>query len=99
MLTAVKQSLARLRKRANDVVQRRDAEQAAAGAADRIREVWPREEWKTIQRGFDLLGKRGIEVYLRCDAKECRPYVMTHHSTPDGKVLRCRHKDRVLSPR
>lgn len=90
MLTAVKQSLARLLKRA-------DTQRAEPGAGERLREVWTREEWKTMQRGFEVLRKRGIEVYLRCDAPDCRPYIMTHHSTPAGTVLRCRHKDRVLS--
>lgn len=97
MLTALVTRLARLRKRAEHSLQTADRAAARAGAEGRVREVWTGDEWAAIRRGLDTLRRRGIEVYLRCDAPTCQRFVMTHHRTPEGLVLRCPHKDRLLS--
>lgn len=80
--------LARLRVRA-------EAETARPGFGERTREVWPRDEWKQIQRAMEMLRKRGIEVALRCDAPTCKRYFMTHHRIGEDIIVRCPHKDRV----
>ena len=64
----------------------------------REREVWTRDEWKTLNRATKLLAQRGIRFQLACEDERCRREKLELLSQPDGSfLLRCAHKDRILS--
>lgn len=67
----------------------------------REREVWTRDEWKTIERATKLLAGRGLEFFMRCPhTKDCQAAPMERLRRADGGLeLRCAHKTRVVLPR
>ena len=64
----------------------------------REREVWTKDEWKTLNRAIKLLALRGIRFQFACEDERCRREKLELLSQPDGSfLLRCAHKDRILS--
>lgn len=64
----------------------------------REREVWTRDEARLLERATRLLEARGLALYLRCAYPDCvqTPIERFRHGD-GGLVLRCAHKDRILS--
>lgn len=61
----------------------------------RTREVWTRDEWKTIDRAVRMLESRGVTVYFGCPEPTCTTAPIARVRRPDGGItLRCAHKDR-----
>lgn len=62
----------------------------------REREVWTRDEWRTLERAMKLLERRQIHVFMRCNRPACQKTPMERLRNPDGGItLRCQHRDRV----
>lgn len=66
----------------------------------REREVWTRDEWKTIERATKLLTGRSVEIFMRCShTRACAAAPMERLRRPDGGIeIRCAHKTRVIMP-
>lgn len=63
----------------------------------RLREVWTRTEWKTVDRATKFLESRGLKVLFGCEDPRCEKAAIEKRENVDGTVtLRCAHKDRVL---
>ncbi len=64
----------------------------------RQREVWTREELRTIDKATTLLESRGVLVYLGCSDPACRQGgpLERIRSLDGGITYRCQHKDRVF---
>ena len=64
----------------------------------RQREVWSREELRTIDKATKLLESRGVLVYLGCVDPACRQNgpMERIRSLDGGITYRCSHKDRVF---
>lgn len=63
----------------------------------RKREVWTKSEWRILERATKLLKSRDIQIFLRCDQKDCQKEPMERLRRPDGGItLRCQHKDREI---
>ena len=63
----------------------------------REREVWTREELRTLDKATALLESRGIQVFMRCHKPECHKAPMERIRSLDGGITyRCGHKDRVF---
>lgn len=63
----------------------------------REREVWTREELRTIDKATALFESRGVQVFLRCSKSECQQKPMERMRSLDGGITyRCAHKDRVF---
>lgn len=59
----------------------------------REREVWTRDEYKTINRALKLLASRKVEVFLGCPQCKAAPIEKIKRND-GGLTLRCAHKDR-----
>ena len=63
----------------------------------RAREVWTREELRTIDKATALFASRGVQVFLRCEQPDCQRTPMERIRSIDGGITyRCAHKDRVF---
>jgi hypothetical protein len=67
-------------------------------AISREREVWSRDEWKTLDRAAAFLERRGVAFLLACDRPDCRKQGALERVRRDdgGLTLRCAHKDREI---
>lgn len=61
----------------------------------REREVWTREEWKTLERARKLAASRGVVLKLGCP--ECREPLKSVTRLDGQPTLRCAHKDREIT--
>lgn len=50
----------------------------------REREVWTREEWKSLERVVKLARARGLDVFLGCQASGCKRQPITRIRNADG---------------
>lgn len=69
-------------------------------SVSRVREVWTKTEWMTVEKAIDLLAHRGIKFQFACAHPDCKEAggAMEKRTTDNGEaVLRCAHKDRLLS--
>lgn len=63
----------------------------------REREVWLREDWKTVDRATKFLTSKGLTIFFGCKDKRCQKAAIERIANLDGTVtLRCAHKDRIL---
>ena len=64
----------------------------------RIREVWTKDETKSVMKALTLLEKRGLAVLIGCPNDTCRKAPIERVRNLDGSItMRCEHKDRILS--
>lgn len=68
-----------------------------ADALPRRREVWPREDWKHVDRAAKLLNERQTRVTVVCGREGCPAPTLVAHSWPGSTVLRCGCTDRELT--
>lgn len=63
----------------------------------RVRQVWTRDEWKTLNRATDLLNRKGIKALLKCEHPGCETSPVEKLRRGDGGfILRCAHADRIF---
>lgn len=63
----------------------------------REREVWSKDEYRTLERATRLLTSRGVSLFMGCDDPKCKNTPIERLRNPDGGItLRCFHKDRVV---
>lgn len=73
---------------------------ASQVGAQRVREVWTREEWALFNRASKLMGDHGVKQRLVCGLEQCPDKAIRIHpdaSAPMGAVLRCGCTDRVFA--
>ena len=64
----------------------------------RAREVWTRDEVKTVMRALTILDRRGIANFMGCAHPGCERTPIERIRNLDGSItMRCNHLDRVLS--
>lgn len=64
-------------------------------AHSRQREVWTKDERKLFERAMALLDRRNIRVQFAC--ADCREPITKHLKVSGDGVLRCSHKERLLT--
>lgn len=64
----------------------------------RRREVWPRDEWKQVDRAAKVLNGHAIAVLMKCGIPGCPDPNLEARPNPDGTLaLRCGCTERVLT--
>ena len=61
----------------------------------RAREVWPRDEWKLLDRAAKMLAHHQVKFTLRCANPECDG-TLSRIDDPE-LTLRCQCMDRILT--
>jgi hypothetical protein len=62
---------------------------------ERHRQVWTRDEFKSIDRTIKLLNSRGVKVTMTCKGAECHGDI--ERVDGDDPILRCDCTDRVFT--
>lgn len=66
--------------------------------SSRGREVWPRDEWRLLERATRMLGRHGIDLILQCQHPDCATTPLEPMRLDDGGFqLRCAHMDHVMT--
>lgn len=64
----------------------------------REREVWTKDEARLLERAMKLLQSRHLDLFMGCDEPTCKKQPMERiRSLDGGLILRCAHRDRVLT--
>lgn len=64
----------------------------------RERQVWPRDEWRLLERATKMLGAHGVDLLLQCQHPSCIKAPLEPMRLPNGGFrLRCAHMDRVMT--
>lgn len=64
----------------------------------RRREVWPRDEWKQVDRAAKVLNAHQVATLMRCGAPGCPDRDLEAQHRPDGSLaLRCGCTERILT--
>lgn len=65
-------------------------------SVSREREVWPRDEWRIVDKAVKILKAHGIQFAFRCGTETCGDPVLkvVREAASGGRVWRCGHKDR-----
>lgn len=67
-------------------------------AVARRREVWPRDEWKQVDRAAKVLNGHQIAVLMKCSTPGCPDPDLEAQQRHDGTLaLRCGCTERVLT--
>lgn len=63
----------------------------------RRREVWTRDDWKTVNRAAKILNDRAVSTLMRCRVPACPDPVLEASRQDGGELwLRCGCTDRVF---
>ena len=63
----------------------------------RARETWLYDDWRVLDRAAKLLESRGVQMFLRCPERGCETPMERIRNLDGGIMLRCQHKDRIVT--